>query len=232
MAVFKPTLPGTGDWARDPVGSWGRLWQAVNYSVDLYTATKKQLPVLYQRIAGYQGQLARFRPSPARDAIADQLKRHQAEVDRLRSSMGGVEGRVLEAIATVRHLGAQLGQAPRLLGLGQVQPLVIPAAIIAGAFIVASIVGLATTYQARKAESESLGQNVLRFAQAQGLNPDQVAKVADALKELPPPRNVGGGIFGDLGGVLPIVVGLLAAVYLGPTLFRQLSRGMARGGST
>lgn len=230
MAIFKPELPSLDDWTRDPAGSWGRLWQAVNYSVDLYNATKGQIPVLYQRIDGFNAQLGQFPDSAARQAIVAQLQRHQQALDALVAQQNGLEGKVLDTISQARTIGQQLGQAPAMLGLGQVQA-VLPVVVIAAVgLVLAGVIQLATTYQARKAESETLQQNVLRYAQAQHLTPDQLAQVTGALNQLPPPKDVAKGLFDQLGDLLPIAAGILLLVFLGPPLLKQLSAGMSRRG--
>lgn len=223
--MFKPTLPSAEDWLRDPVGTWGRLWQAVSYSIDVYNVTKAQIPVLRERIRVFRDQLSRFPNTAARQSIIDELSRHERAVAALEAQQSSMQGQVVETLAKVRDVGKQSGYLKESTGLGAVQMVLVVAVIAGAAVVVSSIFLFAGNYQARKLESESLGQKVLQFATLHNLTPDEIKTVSEAVTKLPRPK-APGGLFDDLGQLVPIAIGVVAALVLGPPLLRQLSGSM------
>ncbi len=227
--AFKPTLPSAEDWARDPAGSWGRIQQALNYSIDVYNATKAQIPALRARIATMRAQLARFPADAPRSALLDAIQRHETAVAALQLQASTIQARTLDAIAQARALAQQIGQTLKTVGLGQLPVAAIIAVIGVVGLVVAGALQFATAYQTRKAESDGIAAKILDYANAHNLTPSQIREVSDSLAKNKPKDTTGFGLFDQLGGILPLALGVLAVVFLGPPLLKRL--GVSIGGA-
>lgn len=226
--AFKPTLPSAEDWARDPAGSWGRLQQALNYAIDVYNATKAQIPVLQARILDMRAQLARFPADAPRSALLDAIQRHETAVAALQRQGTSLQARTLDAIEQARALSQQIGQTLKTVGLGQLPLAAIIAVIGVVGLVVAGALQFGAAYQARKAESDGLGAKILEYANTHHLSPAEIRDVSDSLAKHKPKDTTGFGLFDQLGGILPLAVGVLAVVFLGPPLLKRL--GVSIGG--
>ncbi len=229
--MFRPTLPSIEDWLRDPLQSWGRITQAVNYAIDVHNVTKSQIPVLRQRVAAFKGELARFPASAARQALLDQIARHERAIDALMVQQTGLQGKLVDMLAQLRGVGQQMGQVAQYTGIGAVAVPVVVAAIAAVGLVLTGVLNVAAQYQARKLESESLGAKLLDYAKQMGLTPAEIQQVGETVAKQPRPKDTpGGGIFGQLGDLVPIVLGVATAIFLGPPLLKALGAATSRRG--
>jgi hypothetical protein len=218
--AFEPTLPSAADWIRDPVGSWGRLWQAFNYKLDAYNAGLKQLPLLQGKLAGYELAIARISDPQARANLTASLQRFRTALGDLVASRGSLEGKVLQGISDLRAAAATIGQHPASPTVGQP---IVWAAVAAGAAVV--MYGI-TQWLIQKdivvAQERSIGNQVLSYAAAHNFTPAQTQALMSEAAKVPAPQKTM-DLFQQISQAVPWLVGLAALIYFGPTIAGALS---------
>jgi len=219
--AFEPTLPSTADWIRDPVGSWGRLWQAFNYKLDVYRAGVAQIPLLEGKLSGYQLAVGRLPASPARSNLAAALARFSTALNALKSSRSSLEGKVLQAISDLRAEGARLKQLPQAGQLGLAP--IMGAALVAGiALVLYGINQWLTQLASAVAQEKSVGGQIMSYARGAGLSAEQTQALLHEANKIKPPQ-VAKDPFQSIAEMLPWIAGLAAAVYFGPVIVGALS---------
>lgn len=215
--AFDPVTPNAGDFLRDPIGSWGRLVQVLNYRLDQYNAMGKDIPILYNRIAVLDGTLKALPDSAGRRSVVDQLVRHRQAVDRLVASRKSITGQLLEAMNAVRGEGQRISHALPVVGIGALPIIVGPFVVAVVGVAIYQISQLVREWVAAKAQSESTEVRLLEYAKSANLTPDQIDQVAGSLAKAPKPKGPA-GFFGELEAMLPVVAGIAALVIFGPTI--------------
>jgi hypothetical protein len=226
--AFEPALPTADDWIRDPVGSWGRLWQAFNYKLDAYKAGVAQIPLLEGKLAGYQLAVTRLPASPARTNLSASVAKLSTALTALKNSRTTLEGKVLQAISDMKASGAQYGQvvpSTASAGLGQLP--VMGAVIIAGvALVMYGITQWLTQLASAVAQEKSVGSQVLQYAQNAGLTATQTQALLAEAAKVPSPT-VPKDPLSQIMDAIPWILGLGAAIYFGPPLLGMLSKRRA-----
>ncbi len=223
--TFEPTLPTAEDWIRDPVQSWGRLWQAFNYKLDVYRAGVRQIPLLEGKLAGYQLAVGRLPASPARSNLAAAVARLSTTLNALKSSRSSLEGKVLQAISDLRAEGTKLKQLPQAGQLGLAP--VMGAALIAGvALVMYGITQWLRQLASAVAQEKSVGSQIIGYAKQAGLSAEQTQGLLREASKVPAPSEPKDP-FQSIAEALPWILGLVAAVYFGPALMGALSKRRA-----
>lgn len=218
--AFEPALPSPADWLRDPIGSWGRLWQAYNYKLDAYQAGTKQIPLLEGKLAGYQLAISRMPKNAARVNLEAALQRFRIALDNLKSNRASLEGKVMDTLTQLRAEGARLKVLPPIVGLG-ITPIVGAALIGAAGLVMYGITQWLNTLAGAVAQEKSVGGQIAAYAREQGLTAEQTQALLREASKVPAPK-APGDLFGSLSEMLPWVVGLVAAVYFGPAIASAL----------
>jgi len=218
--AFEPKLPSAEDWIRDPVGSWGRLWQAFNYKLDAYQAGVRQIPLLEAKLAAYDLAIRRMPADASRANLVAMLQRFRRSLDTLKSNRTSLEGKVLQAITQLRGEGARLKQLPPISGLGAV-PIV--GAVLAGgvAIVIFGITQWLTALSNVVAQEKSVGSQIVAYACQRGLTAEQTQALLLEASKLPDPK-APNDMFGSIAEILPWVAGLAAIVYFGPAVAGML----------
>lgn len=218
--AFEPKLPSAEDWIRDPVGSWGRLWQAFNYKLDAYQAGVRQIPLLEAKLAAYDLAIRRMPADASRANLVAMLQRFRRSLDTLKSNRTSLEGKVLQAITQLRGEGARLKQLPPISGLGAV-PIV--GAVLAGgvAIVIFGITQWLTALSNVVAQEKSVGSQIVAYARQRGLTAEQTQALLLEASKLPDPK-APNDMFGSIAEILPWVAGLAAIVYFGPAVAGML----------
>lgn len=223
--AFEPVLPTAEDWIRDPFGSWGRLWQAFNYKLDVYRAGVAQIPLLEGRLAAYQLAVGRLPATPARANLANAVAKLSTTLNALKSSRSSLEGKVLQAIADMRAEGTKLKALPPQAQLGLAP--VMGAALVAGvALVMYGITQWGTQLAGAVAQEKAVGSQILGYAKAAGLSAEQTQALLTEASKIKPP-SVPKDAFQSIADALPWIVGLVAAVYFGPAIVGMLSKRRA-----
>jgi hypothetical protein len=220
--MFEPTLPSAADWIRDPVGSWGVLWQAFNYKIDAYNAGIAQIPLLQGKLAGYQLSVGRMADAQAQANLSAALQRFQTSLGALVASKSSLEGQVLQGISDLRSAAASIGQNPAAPTLGQ--PIVWAVVAAGAAAVMYGITQWLIQKDAVVAQEQSIGNQVLAYASAHQFTPAQTqALMAEASKVPSPQKST--DIFTQISQAIPWIVGLVALVYFAPVVSRALTKG-------
>lgn len=224
--AFEPTLPSAADWIRDPLGSWGRLWQAFNYKLDAYNAGIRQIPLLQGKLAGYELAVSRIADPQARANLTAGLQRFRSALGDLIASRGSLEGKILQGISDLRGAAATIGQHPASPTVGQ--PVVWAVVAASAAIVMYGITQWLTQKDIVVAQERSLGNQILAYAAAHHLTPEQTqALMKEASKVAPPQKAADTDIFHQLSQAVPWLVGLAALVYFGPTIAAAISKRKA-----
>jgi hypothetical protein len=218
---FEPVLPTAEDWIRDPVFSWGRLWQAFNYKLDQYKYGTAQIPLLEGKLAGYQLAVTRLPESPARSNLAALVAKFSSALSALKSSRSSLEGKVLQAISDLRAQGAQLKQNTSVVGSLGIAP-ILGAALIAGvALVMYGITQWLKQLASAVAQEKSVGSQIVQYAKGSGFSAEQTQALLKEAAKVPAPQEPKDP-FQTLAEALPWILGLGAAVYFGPALMGMI----------
>jgi hypothetical protein len=223
--MFEPTLPSPEDWLRDPVFSWGRLWQAFNYKLDAYQAGVKQIPLLEGKLVGYDLAIQRMPPDAARANLEAMLQKYRRALDALKANRSSLEGKVMQTLTQLRSEGTRLKQLPPA-GIGLI-PIVGAALIGAAALVMYGITQWLTALAGAVAQEKSVGGQIAAYARERGLSAEQTQALLREASKVPAPK-APGDLFGSIAEILPWALGLAAAVYFGPTVLTMLKAGTSR----
>jgi len=230
--AFEPVLPTAADWIRDPLNSWGRLWQAFNFKLDQYKAGVAQLPLLEGKLAGYKLAIGRLPASPARTNLVAAAARLSTTLTAVKNARSSLEGKVIQALADLRAAGTQLKQSVQTatVGIGVVQVLAAPivgAALIAGAALV--MYGITQWLRQKDAaveQEKSVGTQIVSYAKAAGLSAEQTQALLHEASKIKPPEKTKDALQ-SITEALPWIVGLVVAVYFGPVIVGMLTKRKA-----
>jgi len=228
--AFEPVLPSPEDWLRDPAQSWGRLWQAFNFKLDQYREGVKQIPLLEGKLAGYEAALKRMPDSQARQNVAALLVRFRTKLGELKSQRGSLEGKVADALSQLRSEGSRLKQLPPAGQVG-LAPIVGAALIGAAALVFAGINGWLNTLAGAIAQEKSVGGQIMAYAREHSLTAEQTQALLREGSKIKPPE-MPKDVFGNIAEILPWALGILAAVYFGPSIVTALTAARAARSSS
>lgn len=219
--MFEPTLPSAADWIRDPVGSWGILWQAFNFKLDQYNVGVQQIPLLQGKLAAYQLSVGRIPDAQARANLSAGLQRFSSALDALVSAKSSLEGQVIQGINDLRAAGATIGQNPATPTVGQ--PIVW--AVVAGgiALVMYQVTQWLIQKDAVVAQEQSIGNQVLAYANAHHYTPEQTQALMNEATKIKPPQKTTTDIFSQITGAIPWIVGLVALIYFAPVVTKAIS---------
>jgi len=218
--MFEPTLPSAADWIRDPVGSWGILWQAFNYKLDAYNAGVAQIPLLQGKLAGYQLSVGRISDPQARANLTAALQRFSSALDALTASKSSLEGQVLQGISDLRAAATSIGQSPSSPTVGQ--PIVWAVVAAGAAAVMYGITQWLIQKDAVVAQEQSIGNQVLAYAAAHQFTPAQTQALMAEASKVPAPQK-SSNLFDQISQAIPWVVGLVALVYFAPVISQALT---------
>lgn len=218
--MFEPTLPSAADWIRDPVGSWGRLWQAFNYKLDAYNVGIRQLPLLQGKLAGYELAVSRIGNVQTRANLTAALQRFRAGLADLVASRSSLEGKVLQGVSDLRAAAATIGQSPAAPAVGS--PIVWAVVAAGAAAVMYGITQWLIQKDAIVAQERSIGNQVLAYAAANHLTPTQTQALMHEAAKVPAPQK-SADLFQQIAQAVPWLVGLAALIYFGPTIAGAIS---------
>jgi len=207
------------------VFSWGRLWQAFNFKLDQYKQGVAQIPLLEGKLAGYEAAAARMPAGQARQNVAALLVRFRTKLGELKSNRASLEGRVVDALAQLRSEGSRLKQLPPAGQVG-LAPIVGAALIGAAALVMYGITQWLSTLAGAVAQEKSVGGQIAAYAREQGFTAEQTQALLREASKVPPPK-APGDPFASIAEMLPWALGILAAVYFGPTIVSALTAARA-----